>query len=128
MSAGAMIVGAIGLLLAFVLVEIRRKDRALVPMALFTTSTIVGLNLATLLLYGALSALLVLVPYVLIQALQYSAAHAGAALLPLPFVMVIISPLAGSFAERVHSRILIVIGSIVVGLGMLLDTLHPPPP
>jgi EmrB/QacA subfamily drug resistance transporter len=119
-SAGATIVGAVGLLLAFVLVETRRKDRALVPMALFTTSTVVGLNLATLLLYGALSALLVLVPYVLIQALQYSAAHAGAALLPLPFVMMILSPLAGSFAERAGARILIVVGSIVVGLGMLL--------
>jgi EmrB/QacA subfamily drug resistance transporter len=119
-SAGEMIAGAIGLLLAFVLLEARRKDRALVPMALFTTSTVVGLNLVTLLLYAALNALVVLVPYVLIEALQYSAAHAGIALLPLPFVMVIISPLAGSVAERVGARMLIFAGSMVVGLGMLL--------
>jgi len=119
-SAGTMVLGATGLLLAFVLVETHRKDRALVPMTLFTTSTVVGLNLVTLLLYGALSALLVLVPYVLIEALRYSAAQAGAALLPLPFVMVIISPIAGSLAERVGARTLICVGSSVVGLGMLL--------
>jgi len=40
-----MVLGATGLLLAFVLVETHRKDRALVPMTLFTTSTVVGLNL-----------------------------------------------------------------------------------
>jgi MFS family permease len=62
----------------------------------------------------------VLVPYVLIEGLQYSAAQAAAALLPLPIVMVLISPLAGSLAERVGPRIPIAVGSIAVGLGMLL--------
>lgn len=117
---GLMALGAIALLLSFVIVEIRRGDRALVPMALFSTRAVVGLNLVTLLLYGALGALLVLVPYVLIEALKYSAAEAGAALLPLPIVMVLISPLAGSMAERVGPRMPITVGSIAVGLGMLL--------
>ncbi|MFZ0502040.1 MAG: DHA2 family efflux MFS transporter permease subunit [Steroidobacteraceae bacterium] len=115
-----MAIGAICLLLLFVIVEIRRGDRALVPMTLFSRPTVVGLNLVTLLLYGALGALLVLVPYVLIEALQYSATQAAAALLPLPIVMVLISPLAGSLAERVGPRMPIAIGAIAVGLGMLL--------
>ena len=115
-----MILIAIGLLLVFVVVEARRGDRALVPTTLFSATTIVGLNVVTLLLYGALGALLVLVPYVLIEALGYSAAQAGAALLPLPVVMVLISPFAGSLAERVGARMPITIGSVVVGLGMLL--------
>ncbi|MGH8202083.1 MAG: MFS transporter [Steroidobacteraceae bacterium] len=118
--AGFVSLGAIGLLLCFVIVEIRRGDRALVPMNLFSTPTVVGLNLVTLLLYGALGALLVLLPYVLIEALKYSAAQAAAALLPLPIVMVLISPLAGSLAERVGPRIPIACGSVAVGLGMLL--------
>ncbi|HZT02333.1 MAG TPA: MFS transporter [Steroidobacteraceae bacterium] len=118
--AGLLGLGAIVLLFAFILIEMRRGDRALAPMILFTTPTLVGLNLLTLLLYGALSALLVLVPYVLIEALHYSAAQAGAALLPLPFVMVLISPFAGSLAERIGARLPIAIGSGMVGLGLLL--------
>jgi hypothetical protein len=67
-----MAIGAMGLLLIFVIGELRRGDGALVPMTLFSTPTVVGLNLVTLLLYGSLGALLVLVPYVLIEALQCS--------------------------------------------------------
>ncbi|HTL92287.1 MAG TPA: DHA2 family efflux MFS transporter permease subunit [Steroidobacteraceae bacterium] len=119
-AAGLLGLGAIVLLVAFILVEARRGDQALAPMVLFTTPTLVGLNLLTLLLYGALGALLVLVPYVLIEALHYSAVQAGAALLPLPFVMVLISPFAGSLAERVGARMPIAIGAGVVGLGLLL--------
>ena len=117
---GLMALGAIGLLVIFVRVELRRGDRALVPMALFSAPTVVGLNLVTLLLYGALGALLVLLPYVLIEAVHYSAAAAAAALLPLPIVMGLISPLAGSLAERVGPRMPIAVGAIAVGLGMLL--------
>jgi len=119
-TAGAIALGAVGLLLAFAVLDARKGDRALVPMALFTRRTVVGLNLVTLLLYGALGALLVLLPYVLIQALRYSAAQAAAALVPLPVVMVLISPLAGSLAGHVGPRMPITIGSIALGLGLLL--------
>jgi len=119
-TAGLLGLGAIVLLFTFIIVEIRRGDRALVPMVLFTTPTLVGLNLLTLLLYGALGVLLVLVPYVLIEALHYSGAQAGASLLPLPIVMVVISPYAGSLAGRVGARLPIAIGSSVVGSGLLL--------
>jgi MFS-type transporter involved in bile tolerance (Atg22 family) len=62
----------------------------------------------------------VLVPYVLIEALRYSAAQAAAALLPLPIVMVLVSPLAGSLAGKVGARMPIVVGSSAVGVGLLL--------
>lgn len=117
---GLLGIVAIGFLLFFVLVELRRGDRALVPIALFSTPTVAGLSLVTLLLYGALGALLVLLPYVLIEALHYSAARAAAALLPLPMVMAAISPPAGSIAEHVGPRLPIAAGSLAVGLGMLL--------
>ena len=119
-TAGAIALGAVALLAAFAIVDTRKGDRALVPMGLLAQRTVVGLNLVTLLLYGALSALLVLLPYVLIQALRYSAAQAAAALVPLPLVMVLISPLAGSLAVRVGARMPIAIGSSAVGLGLLL--------
>ncbi len=119
-TAGVLALSGAGLLLGFVIVDKRRGHRALIPMTLFTRATVVGLNLVTLLLYGSLGALLVLLPYVLIEGLRYSAAQAAAALVPLPIVMGLISPLAGSLAGRVGPRLPITIGSIAVGLGLLL--------
>ena len=46
-----------------------------------------GLTLVTFLLYGGLGALLVLLPYVLIQIAGYSATATGAALMPIPIVI-----------------------------------------
>jgi MFS family permease len=71
-------------LVAFVLVEGRRKETAMMPLPLFGSSTFVGLTLLTLFLYAALGGLLVLLPYVLITSVKYSAIQAAAALLPLP--------------------------------------------
>jgi predicted MFS family arabinose efflux permease len=107
------------LLAAFVLVEHRRGDRAMMPLALFASRNFVGLTLLTLLVYGALGALLVLVPYELIQAARYSATEAGAALLPFPLVMACASPALGALAGRIGSRVLLIGGSVIVGAGFL---------
>jgi hypothetical protein len=74
-------------LLLFLSAERRLLDRAMMPLSLFGSPTFVGLTLFTLLLYGALGGLFVLMPYVLIQAGGYTATQAGAALLPLPPVI-----------------------------------------
>ena len=52
----------------FLSVEHRSGEHAMMPLALFGSPSFVGLTLLTLLLYGALGALLVLMPYVLIPA------------------------------------------------------------
>ena len=82
--------------------------------------TFVGLTLFTLLLYGALGGLFVLVPYVLIQAGGYTATQAGAALLPLPLVIAVASPAAGALAARVGPRWLLTTGPVIVASGFLL--------
>jgi MFS family permease len=71
-------------------------------------------------LYGALGALLVLVPYVLIQTGGYSAAEAGAALLPFAVVLALASPLMGGVAGRLGARAPLSIGPLVVAGGFLL--------
>jgi EmrB/QacA subfamily drug resistance transporter len=119
-AATAMGVMSILLLIAFVVVEKRRADQALMPLALFASRQPVGLNVVTLLLYAALNTLVVLVPYVLIEAQSYSATRAGAALLPLPIIMTLFSPVLGAFAARVGARTPVAIGSVIVGIGMLL--------
>ena len=88
----------------FVLVEQRRGERAMMPLALFASSSFIGLTLLTLFLYGALGAVFVLIPYVLIETAHYSATAAGAALLPLPVVLAVTSPFLGGVAGRIGSR------------------------
>jgi len=80
-SGGAMAAGVL-VLLGFLWAERRAGDKAMLPLKLFGSHSFSGLNLMTFLLYGALGALMLLVPFVLIQALHYSAKQAGAALLP----------------------------------------------
>jgi hypothetical protein len=82
------------------------------PLALFGSRSFVGLTLLTLLLYGALGGLFVLVPYVLIQAGGYTATQAGAALLPLPLVIAVASPAAGALAAKVGPRWLLTTGPV----------------
>ena len=48
----------------------------MMPLAMFGSASFIGLTLLTLLLYGALGALMVLLPYVLIQASGYSGTQA----------------------------------------------------
>jgi MFS family permease len=79
-----------------------------------------GLNLMTLLLYGALGGFMVMLPFLLIEAGGYSATLAGAALLPFPLVMTAGGPLTGALAGRFGARWLLAGGSLIVGVSFLL--------
>ena len=120
-NAAAVAAASAGLILgvAFVITEQRLGDRAMTPLALFGSRPVAALNLMTFLLYGALSGYLLLLPYVLIAALHYSALAAGAALLPLPLVLGLISPVAGAVAGRIGARIPLVGGCLLVAAGLL---------
>ena len=71
--AGMALAAGVAILLAFVWIERRAGERAMLPLKLFGERGFSGLNLMTFLLYGALGALMLLIPFVLIQALDYSA-------------------------------------------------------
>src|SRR5436190_13386196 len=104
----------------FLISERRLGDKAMMPLALFGSASFVGLTLLTLLLYGALGGLFVLVPYVLIEAARYTATQAGAALLPLPLVIAVASPAAGALSVKIGPRWPLVVGPVIVALGFLL--------
>jgi EmrB/QacA subfamily drug resistance transporter len=107
------------LMLGFLAVERFKGDLAMMPLALFASPNFVGLTLLTSLLYGALGALLVLVPYVLIQTGGYSGAQAGAALVPFAIVLALASPLMGAVAGRMGPRAPLTIGSLTVAAGFV---------
>ncbi|MDB5397419.1 MAG: transporter, partial [Rhodospirillales bacterium] len=121
-TATAMAAVAVGvvLLAVFIWFEKRQGEFAMMPLALFGSKSFIGLSLLTLLLYGALGGLLVLLPYVLIQAADYSATGAGAALLPFPLILMVASPIMGGVAGRVGSRLPLTIGPMIVTAGFLL--------
>jgi len=116
----ALLIAGLGLLVGFVWIENIRKEDAMMPLALFGSSSFVGLTVLTLLLYGALGGLIVLLPYVLIRAAAYSGTAAGAALLPFAVVLTLSSPLMGALAGRMGSRIPLSVGSLAVAVGFLL--------
>lgn len=123
---GAGLGVGIVLLLAFVGQEHRLGDRAMMPLTLFASRPFVGLTLLTLLLYGALGGLLVLLPYLLIVGGGYSPTQAGFALLPFSIVIGTASRFAGRLSERIGPRWPLTIGPIVTGVGFaLMATVDP---
>jgi EmrB/QacA subfamily drug resistance transporter len=122
MPALSALAAGIVLLIAFVRTEIVRGDRAMIPVALFVSRAFIAITFLTLLLYGAFGGLFILVPYVLITAAHYSNTAAGASLLPVPILVAIISPSAGTLAGRIGSRPMLAGGSVVVAAGFLLLT------
>ena len=120
MTAIASIVVGLVLFVLFLGVERRRGDKAMMPLGMFADPCFSGLSLLTLLLYGAFGAAMLLIPYVLIEAADYSPVEAGLALLPLPILLTLASPPMGQLAMRIGPRWPLIIGPLVVGGGMLL--------
>ncbi len=116
--AAAAIVG-VAALVAFPLVE-RRKAQPLLPLAIFRSRQFVGANLTTLAVYAALSGALFFVALDLQLVLGYSALEAGAAMLPITLVLLVLSARAGRVAQRTGPRLPMTLGPVVAGLGLLL--------
>ena len=118
----AVVVGLVGgvvVIVAFVAAEARAPSPML-PLKLFRSRAFTGANLLTLLLYFALSGVLFFLPFELIRGRGYSATAAGAALLPFPVVMGLLSGRAGALADRYGPRLPLTVGPLVAGLGFLL--------
>ncbi|MES2098099.1 MAG: MFS transporter [Pseudomonadota bacterium] len=119
-TAWVTLIAGVAALGVFVLVEHRRRDRAMMPMALFGTRAFVGLTAYTFLLYGALGGLIVLLPYVLITGGGYSPVQAGLALLPFSFGVGLGSRVMGRLTERIGPRWPLTLGPLVVSVGFAL--------
>ena len=118
-------VSGIVLLIAFVLVEKRTKD-ALLPPGTFASREFSGVNAATFAIYAALTGLFFLLMLQLQNVLDYSALEAGASLMPINVLLLVISPVAGRFAERRGPRLPMTGGALVAAVGMLMFALVRP--
>jgi MFS family permease len=104
---------------AFVVFE-SRAPAPMVPLSLFRSRTFSGVNLLTLLLYGALGGGLFFLPFDLIQVEHYSPAAAGASLLPLVLIIASMSRWIGALAGRIGARGPLVVGPTVASVGFVL--------
>jgi EmrB/QacA subfamily drug resistance transporter len=104
----------------FLWIEHHRGDKAMMPVALFGSRAFAGLTILTFLLYGALGGVLLLLPYVLIEAGGYSALEAGLALLPLPLGIGLASRVMGKLTTRLGPRLPLSFGPLVVAAGCAL--------
>ena len=122
---GAALVAAfvlgVALLIAFVVVE-ARSSHPLVPLSLFKSRNFTGANLATLVVYAALSGALFLLPVVLQRTAGFAPVAAGSALLPITAVMLVLSSRMGRWASQRGPRLPMTIGPIVAAAGIALLT------
>jgi EmrB/QacA subfamily drug resistance transporter len=104
--------------LAFVLLE--RRGGAMVPLHLFGSRVFTAANLMTLLVYGALGAVLFLVVLQLQVSAGYGPLAAGLATLPVTIVMLLFSSRAAQLAARSGPRLPMTLGPLVCAIGVLL--------
>ena len=125
----AALTGGAGVLAgaAFVVVERRRSRRPdpvppMVPLDVFASRQFTAVNVATFLVYGALSGMLFLLVLDLQVVAGFSPLAAGISLLPSTALLLLLSARAGTLAQRFGPRWLMTIGPLVAGAGLLLLT------
>lgn len=120
-SPGALAVlgGGVALLVAFFVVEARRAHPML-PLGLFRSRQFSAANATTFLVYAALGGALFLLPIQLQQVAGYSPLAAGASLLPVTILMLVLSARSGALAAKIGPRLQMAGGPVVAGAGLAL--------
>jgi EmrB/QacA subfamily drug resistance transporter len=109
------------LLTTFALTE-RHRSVPMMPLSLFRSITFTGVNILTLLLYGALGGAMFFLPFLLIQVHGYSATEAGAAFLPFTILLALLSRWGGRLVDRFGARLPLIAGPLIVAIGFFLLT------
>jgi EmrB/QacA subfamily drug resistance transporter len=106
---------AVGMLVAFVLLETRQR-LPMLDLSLFRNGTFAGANLAVLLVALAMFGVFFFVSLYMQGVLGYSAVETGAAFLPLTILIMVTAPIAGKASDRFGSRWLMTVGMILIAI------------
>jgi EmrB/QacA subfamily drug resistance transporter len=113
--------GAAGVLalLAFVVVE-RRSSHPMVPPGLFASRQFTVTNIVTFAIYAAFGAVFFLVVLQLQVVSGFSPLAAGAAMLPVTVLLLVLSSRAGALGARIGPRLPMSAGPLLAAVGVLL--------
>ncbi len=113
-----MLVG-LGAGVGFVAVE-RRSPHPMLPLDVFSSRLFTSVNVVTFLVYAALGGIFFMLVLTLQVAAGFAPTAAGASLLPITVVMLLLSERAGLLAQRIGPRIPMTVGPLLAALGTLL--------
>ncbi|MFC4019364.1 MFS transporter [Micromonospora sp. GCM10011542] len=105
---------------AFVLLERRRGDTAMLPLGLFRSRLFSVLNVFTVVVYAALSGFTFFLAVYLQNVVGWSAFLAGVSLLPLTVLLLVGSARAGALSARIGPRLPLTVGPVLAAAGLLL--------
>jgi EmrB/QacA subfamily drug resistance transporter len=103
----------------FLLVEARVRHPML-PLSVFRSRQFSAANLVTLVVYGGLGGAMFLLPVELQQVARYTPLEAGASLLPVTAIMLLLSARSGALASRIGPRLQMSVGPLIVAAGLAL--------
>jgi EmrB/QacA subfamily drug resistance transporter len=115
---GAAVIGVVSGL-AFVLAE-RRQRNPMLPPGMFRSAQFSAGNAVTFAVYAALGGVFFLLSVALQTVVGFSPVAAGAALLPITGLMLVLSVRAGALAQRIGPRLPMSLGPLVCAGGLLL--------
>jgi EmrB/QacA subfamily drug resistance transporter len=116
----ALVAGVVGLLAGGALVWVEAHEREpMVPLELFVDRTFSAANAMTLVVYGALGAVLFFLVLQLQTVAGWSALGAGLATLPITVCMLLLASRGGRLGARIGPRIPMTVGPLVMAAGVL---------
>lgn len=120
--AGTVLIAGVSLALvaSAVFLRLERRPTAMAPLSLFRSRVFAAANLMTLLVYGALGAVLFFLVLQLQVSAGYDAISAGMSTLPIPVVMLLLSRRSSVLAARTGPRVPMTVGPLVCALGAFL--------
>jgi EmrB/QacA subfamily drug resistance transporter len=118
---GVVLAGIVGVggLVGFVVVE-HRSRAPMLPLSIFSSRQFTVANVVTFAVYAALGGVLFLLAVDLQQVLGYSALAAGAAMLPITIIMLLLSSRAGALSQRIGPRLPMTAGPLIIAGGLLM--------
>lgn len=111
----------VGAFVAF-LVRERLARHPMLDLGLFRSRNFAVGNIATVMIYGGLSAATFLITLFLQQVARYSAVRAGLALVPVTVMMFVLSPAFGRLSGKFGPRLFMALGPVVIAAGFALMT------
>jgi EmrB/QacA subfamily drug resistance transporter len=126
-SPATLVAGIIGVLslVAFFFAE-RRSPMPMLPLEIFRSRQFSAANAVTFVVYAALGGFFFLLVAFLQVSMGYTPIEAGAASLPVTFLMLLFSARSGALAQRIGARLPLTVGPLIIAAGLLMLMLVDP--